>query len=247
MTWPITWPESANIDDVDPAIKTLCELYAGACLTALTLHRVGGAEVTIMPVARQRISGHYVWYSPVPDEYPLGMFYPGTVYPSAQDLITALTVDKVEALELPGPIGLVSEVKIDGDVLAPAAYRIENGRYLVRLDGAPWPTDSGDNFTVTYVNSHPVGALGAHAGGIMAAEWLKLLTNAKGGCRLPRSVTSVSRQGITMEITSGMFPDGVTGLPEVDAFLMLWNPFGLKVAPRVYSPDLPQHRQVWHA
>lgn len=29
--------------------------------------------------------------------------------------------------------------------------------------------------------------------------------------------------------------------------LMLFNPFGLRVMPRVYSPDLPRHRQVWHA
>lgn len=246
MTWPITWPDSADIDSVDPAIKALCELYAGACLTALTLHRVGGNPVTIMPVSRDRIHGHYVWYSPLPDEYPVGMFYPGTLYPSAQDLKEALTVDRVEAISLPGPVGTVGEVRISGDVLDPAAYRIENGQYLVRLDGGSWPCDSGDNFTVTYTNSHPAGPLGAHAGGVMAAEWLKLLTNSK-SCRLPSSVTNVNRQGLTFEITRGMFPDGVTGLPEIDAFLMLWNPFGLKVAPRVYSPDLPVHRQVWNA
>ena len=50
--------------------------------------------------------------------------------------------------------------------------------------------------------------------------------------------------GITIEKAAGMFPEGVTGLPEIDAYLMLWNPFGLKVAPRVYSPDLPVARQV---
>ena len=81
----------------------------------------------------------------------------------------------------------------------------------------------------------------------MAAEWLKLFNNVKGGCRLPPSITSMTRQGISYTIERGMFPDGVTGIPEIDAYLMLWNPFGLKVAPRVYSLDLPEHRQVWHA
>jgi hypothetical protein len=57
----------------------------------------------------------------------------------------------------------------------------------------------------------------------------------------------VARQGITIEVATGMFPEGVTGMPEIDAYLMLFNPFGLRVMPRVYSPDLPRHRQVWHA
>ena len=244
--WPITWPASVDADSLDPNMRALCELYASASMTALTLHRVGGNPVTIMPVSRERVPGHYVWFSPLPDEYPLGIFYPGTVYPSAQDLLTALTVDSVEAIDLPGPVGAVSEVRINGTVLDEAAYRVENGRYLVRVDGGSWPAGSGDNFTVTYLNSHPVDAMGAHAAGVMANEWLTLISGNK-KCRLPPSVTAVSRQGLTFEVARGMFPDGVTGIPEIDAYLMLFNPFGLKVAPRVYSPDLPRHRQVWNA
>lgn len=247
MSWPITWPAHIDTAALDPNIKALCELYAGACMTALTLHRVGGAPVTIMPVTRHRVEGYYVGHIPYPDEYPLGAFYPGTVYPSAQYLMESATVDRVEAIDLPGPVGAITEVRINGVVLDPLAYRVENGRYLIRLDSGSWPEESGDDFTVTYTNSHPVDDLGAYAGGVMANEWLKLLTRAKDKCRLPATATNVNRAGITMEIATGMFPEGVTGLPEIDAYLMLWNPFGLKVAPRVFSPDLPQHRQVWQA
>jgi hypothetical protein len=246
MTWPITWPATVDTGSLDPSIKALAELYAGACMTALTLHRAGGNPVTIMPGVTNRTSGHYAWYAPVLDEYPLGSFYPGTFYPSALDLSTWSTVAKVEAINLPGPVGAVTEVRVDGAVLDPTLYRVENGNFLVRLDSLRWPQDSGDGFTVTYLNSAPVDAMGAHAGGVMAAEWLKLLTSDK-KCRLPSSVTNATRQGLTFQVTLGMFPSGVTGLPEIDAYLMLLNPFGLKVMPRVYSPDLPARRQIWHS
>jgi hypothetical protein len=245
MTWPITWPTGA--EPTDPNIKRLCELYASACMTALTLHRVGGNPVTIMPASRERIPGHYVWLSPVPDAYPLGSFYPGTFYPSAQDLKEPLTVTEVEAIDLPGPVGAVTEVLIDGVALDASNYRVEDGRYLVRLDSQPWPESSGDNFVVTYLNSYPVDEMGAHAAGIMANEWLKAITRSKDKCRLPSNATNVARQGITIEVATGMFPEGVTGMPEIDAYLMLFNPFGLRVMPRVYSPDLARNRQVWHA
>ena len=245
--WPITWPAHIDTEALDPNIKALSELYAVRCMEALTLHRVGGSPVTIMPVSRELVDGFYIGYPGIPGEYPLGYFSLGTVWPSAEHLKNYTSITAVQALDLPGPVGEIAEIRIDGAVLDPLAYRVENGRYLIRLDGGSWPVNSGDDFTVTYFNSHPVEAMGSYAAGVMAAEWLKLLTNAKGGCRLPKSVTNIQRQGLTMELARGMFPDGVTGMPEVDAYIMLLNPFALKVMPQVYSPDLPAHRQVWNA
>lgn len=247
MSWTITWPDADAAAALDPNLKRLCEVYATACMTALTLHRVGGNPVSIMPQSRERIPGHYVQWEAMPDLYPVGYFYPGMFYPSAQDLQTPHTIAEVEAIDLPCPVGAVTEVLIDQVALAPENYRVESGRYLVRLDGESWPTDSGDNFVVTYFNSHPVDEMGAHAAGVMANEWLKLFTRSKDKCRLPSNATNVARQGITIEVATGMFPEGVTGLPEIDAYLMLWNPYGVRVLPRVYSPDLPKNRQVWHA
>lgn len=245
MTWPIDWPEAAEADKAaaTPIQVALAEHYAVASMNSLTLNRVGGNPVTIMPGPSQRVPGHYAWYEPLPGEYRLGSFYPGTVYPSALDLATLTAVDRIEAISLPGPVGAVTEVRVDGAVLDPSAYRVENGAYLVRTDGGSWPA-AGDGFTVTYLNSHPVGPVGAYAAGVMAWEWLKTITSGK-KCRLSSKVTSMNRQGIQMDLTPGLFPDGVTGIEEVDLYIRIWNPNGLKTAPRVYSPDLPRHRQVW--
>ena len=47
----------------------------------------------------------------------------------------------------------------------------------------------------------------------------------------------VTRQGVTLELQTGMFPNGSTGIREVDAWLAGINPYGLKQAPRISSPD----------
>jgi hypothetical protein len=39
-----------------------------------------------------------------------------------------------------------------------------------------------------------------------------------------------------------MFPDGMTGIREVDAYLTSINPNALRQPPRVWSPDMPGHR-----
>jgi hypothetical protein len=238
VTWTVDWPQQANADALDPAVKLLSERYAVACLTMLTLQRVGGAPVTILPATTARVTGWYGYW----EALGAGEFFP--VYPSAYDLQRWTNLVRTEALTLPGPVGQIVEVRVNNTVLDPAAYRVEDGQYLIRIDGEDWPNDLTGAFSVTYYNSHPVDEVGRHAAGVLAWEWSKLITGGK-NCRLPSSVTNVSRQGLTFEVARGMFPEGMTGLPEVDAYILLWNPFGLRARPRVYSRDLPQHRQVF--
>lgn len=244
MTWPITWPASVKADELDPNIRALCELYSVSCMKALTLHRVGGDPVTLIPGVRDRIGGRYAWFRGLDGLYPFGRFYPGTFYPTEQEILNLDYIERASAIILPGPVGEVTEVVAEGKVLDSSVYRVEDGRYLVRMDKNSWP--AGDRLQVTYYNSYPVDDMGAHAAGVMAAEWLRLITGDK-KCRLPASATTVSRSGITIEKATGMFPGNVTGIPEIDAYLMLFNPNALRVAPRVYSLDLPQDRQAWHA
>ena len=79
---------------------------------------------------------------------------------------------------------------------------------------------------------------------MLACEFAKACTGGK--CRLPSSVTSIARQGVTMTISSGMFLGGQTGIREVDAYVVSVNPNAQVMPPVVWSPDVPwaKHRYL---
>lgn len=236
--WPIDWPASIDITTYDADVVALAETYAANTLRFLTLNRVGGAAITVMPSAR-------TCRSPL---MRMNMFYPVPYNPSASDLRACncslgCSCSGMGAVMLDGPVGRIDEVKVDGVVLDPSAYHVEDGTKLVRHDGGSWPVCAGKNFTVTYLQGREVDSMGQFVGGLLADEFVKAITSDK-KCRLPSTITTMARQGISYELTKGMFVDGVTGIPEVDAYVVLWNPHGLRVRPAVYSPDLPHQRQI---
>jgi hypothetical protein len=138
----------------------------------------------------------------------------------------------------------VWQIKVDGILLPVDTYRVDNGNRIVRVDGQPWPscqhmsrgTDVEGTLAVWYVPGIVPDSTALWAAGVMTCEFSKACSGAK--CRLPSSVTSIARQGITMEMSTGMFPDGLTGIREVDAFLTSVNPNALRIPPKVWSPDL---------
>lgn len=241
--WPIDWPASINTENYDPEAVALAEKYAVSSLRMLTLERVGGLPKTVMPTGRTCRT----------PQMKANMFYPAPYFPAAATLKSCncslyCHCSDVSAVLLTAPIGDIYEVKVDGEILDPLSYHVEDGDKLVRSDGKAWPACGGKDFTVTYLNGHKVDAMGAYAAGVLAYEFLKLITQDKTKCRLPSSVTNVQRQGLNFEIARGMFPDGVTGISEVDAFIVRWNPHGLRTRPQVYSPDIKRQREVtWRA
>lgn len=70
--------------------------------------------------------------------------------------------------------------------------------------------------------------------GLLAKEFLAALDN-EGRCRLPRTVTVASRQGITYRAYDPqvIYANGKTGLPEIDLLLAAINPHALMAAPTV--------------
>lgn len=144
---------------------------------------------------------------------------------------------------LPGPVGALYEVQVEGLALDLDLFRTE-GNDLVYLGAlpVPWPEapdmystlGEPDTWSVTYLQGYPVDAMGAYAVGILAQEFAKACTNGK--CRLPAGVTSLVRQGVSIEIIRGSFPDGFTGIKEIDAFISLWNPNANKFASTVWTP-----------
>lgn len=160
------------------------------------------------------------------------------LYPPGVNVLLAHAQGPV-ALQLPmSPIGVVTEVREDGVLLASSAYRFSRSGWLTRLDGRSWNTCL-DTTTVTYSFGEPPPEGGVHAAVELAVE---LAAFARGDqCAWPKTVTSVTRQGLSLEITNPMdfIGEGRTGLPGVDMWLGAVNPQARPQRGRVWSPDLP--------
>lgn len=135
--------------------------------------------------------------------------------------------DTAGLVELPGfPTVGVDTVTLDGVVLDPASYRLM-GQLLVRVDGR-WPccqdwTVPGDQpgaFEVRYRWGALPDDAGLYACAVLACELWKG-SQGEASCRLPKRVTTVTRQGVTIAMLDplSLFPDGMTGVPEVDLWL----------------------------
>ncbi len=129
---------------------------------------------------------------------------------------------------LPGtPVLSVERVTLDGEALPADAYRVTD-QYLVRTDGGRWPccqdwTVDGDQpgaFEVRYTWGADPPPAGQYAAAVLACE-LHRANLGDAGCRLPKRVTTVTRQGVTIAMLDpqALFPNGMTGIPEVDLWL----------------------------
>lgn len=150
---------------------------------------------------------------------------------------------------LDGPVNSVSAVAVDGVAVAPSAYRVEDRRLLVRIDGQCWPScvEQGTavpGFTVTYLRGDPIPPAVQAAAELLACEYAKACVG--GDCALPERLTSLTRQGISVEVAQDnddVFT-GLTGIPQVDRVIADENPGKLHSRPQVLSPDLVPARVV---
>lgn len=156
------------------------------------------------------------------------------------------------------PLDSILEVKIDGAVLAPESYRIDNWRYLVRTDGNLWPATQNllkdDTEVGTWSVSYRYGVAPPPEGVRAVSELACQLTLACAPpelarhCRLPDYVTSVTRQGITFNLASleEKIRFRVINLPAVDNFVTYVNPNRALRPPIVISPTYNRqvHRRV---
>lgn len=154
---------------------------------------------------------------------------------------------------LNGPVAEITEVVVDGVVLSPTAYRLDNGSILVRTDGDCWPEcqnlnvvdTEDDTWSVTYRPGVALPAAGAIAAGKLACEFAKACTGAS-DCALPDQLINLSRNGIQVQVADpqALLDQGLTGVQEADLFIRAYNPNQLKFRPVVLSPDIREPRQV---
>lgn len=145
---------------------------------------------------------------------------------------------RLSEIKLPGhPVTGIDYVKIDGTIIDPSLYRLDDHRYLVWLgsddeERQAWPCcqriDLADTEEETFTVAYTWGT-GPDQGGVMAAAALGCqlalafcgASDAATKCRLPKRITSIARQGVTIAVLDPLtlFKEGQTGLAEVDMWI----------------------------
>lgn len=166
-------------------------------------------------------------------------------------------------IDLPGPVYDIVQVTIDGLVVPSDTYRVDDARYLTRVNNALnfpdevrcWPTcqdlterDSAENtFAVTYRTGLNLSGIATLAVTELTAH---LIRGCGAGCGcgvgVSQNLQRVSRQGVDLEFAdaSQVFTDGRTGIEVVDWFIRSMNPQGLADQLRVLSPDAPRRPRL---
>ena len=147
----------------------------------------------------------------------------------------------------------IAQVKIDGEVIAPSAYRLDNRWKLVRMDGLNWPScrniaaedDEAGTFAVSYWYGEEPSELATSAAASLACQ-LYAACNNSGRCKLPERTRQVARAGLVIEIGSLIAESlkaGATGILAIDTFIATYGGGGGGAS--VWSPDLaPAPRKV---
>ena len=178
-------------------------MLATSSLLTLTLNRVGTCPITYRPTHDSRCGCGWnphirdgVWRNACPSGKP-------------------------SEIDLPGPVGYVESMKIDGAEvdLWGGDWRLDDGHLLV-WQGAgesPIPTDQDlskpdtepGTYSITYSRSHALEPDGNIAVALLAQEFLSAM-KPKGKCSLPKGVREITRMGVSMTIEAGLFPRGRT-------------------------------------
>lgn len=235
------------------AVLDRAEAFAWSLLAALTAYRIGTCPVAVRPCAARctpdsnflaapvRSSGSWLPRVNAGGPYISGGNWYNACGCSSQKDCGCSTLSEVI---LPGPVGSIVSVTIDGEPLPRAAYRVDNGNRLVRLDGEAWPgcqdmaasaADAG-SFVVTYYRGAAPNLMTRAAAGALAQEFY--LACKGEACRLPWNLTSMARSGESYDFGDGGVDSVADAIPEVAAVVRIYNPYGLKSQPFVASPDL---------
>jgi hypothetical protein len=252
-SWPVTWV--CDVSCESPTVTAQAVELATEVVWALTGRQFGLCTVTLRPCRRECTDfpwpdGGYSqwagssWLSPA--------LISGQWFNVVCGRCTrGCSCSNVSEILLPAPVHDIIQVKIDGVIVTGSDYRLDDNRILVLLDG-DWPTcndlslpDTEPNtWSVTARYGLEVPAGGAWAVGELACE----LVRAHNGedCRLPRNVTQLVRQGVTIQFPNviELLNEGLTGLYLVDQFVNTWNPSHLRRRSGVYSVDQSPHRRA---
>lgn len=243
-----------NWSDVPPAVQTAATQWAVQILWALTGRQYGACSVTLRPCGPRCMGPNGYMAFPVGTGGMTGGMGPwmipwidGSVWRNC-GCTGGCSCSATCEVALPGPVAVIDEVRVDGVVLNPSAYRLDAVRgipVLVRIDGECWPDcqdmdadfDEPGAFAITYQRGRPVPRAGQLAAGELAGEFAKACSGAD--CALPQQLASLTRNGVDVQVMDPTtFVDaGLTGLSNVDLWIRAVNPRRKAQRARVYSSD----------
>lgn len=257
--WPVDLccelPEGTEQETIDR-----WALIATHVLWALSGRRIGPCPVTVRPCKRSCLDAF---------PYPVQWNAAGPWIPyigvdglwrnaSVCGCRTDCSCTELCEVKLTVPVASVTEVTVDGVVVPPEAYRVDNNGLLVRTDGECWPTcqrleadpSQEGTFAVTYEWGLPVDEAAIAAVSALTCHLIKGCTGGSGscGCRSTRNMTRLSRQGVDFEFAdpTTLYAEGRTGIYEVDLWLNMTNPYRLTSPSRVFSSDYrPPRTTTW--
>jgi hypothetical protein len=257
--WQPIWCETLSAGAA--AVTGDAVQMAADVLWILSGQRFGLCEVTIRPCREECWNGYWAWNdwwpgvgssARVGGGGPRPWWYNGLWYNVCGGCSGSCSCTMIDEALLPAPTREVVRVMLDGEVMDPSRYRVDENRKLVRTDGALWPMcqnmaaadDQPGTWSVTITVGEDVPLLARRAVGQLAAELAK--DCAGEGCMLPYEVTSLSRQGVNLSFGSPSEVDPVISqlnLRWVSLFLNTYNPGGLRRRGKVY--DVDRHPSPW--
>lgn len=248
--WDPIW--TCKLDDLSPAVTGSALAVATELLWVRSGRRFGVCEVVLRPcrdgcAGGQTVDGWWQW-----DGQPRPRFYKGVwTNVTCGSCTSGCSCSVVSEVTLPSPVADIVEVRIDGVVLDPAAYRVDDYRKLVRVDGGEWPDcndlSRDDGAAGTWSVTAEIGEEVPHAGRLAVGELAVEIGKAiacDSTCALPSSLQSLSRAGVNLNFIdpNTVYDGGRLGLRFCDLFLSTYNPGNLADDSRVHRIDQPRPR-----
>lgn len=210
---------------LDPDVVEQWIVFASEVLYELS-HRLfpGPCPVIARPCAARRRGNEPKWW-PSPQRGGMGS--------CSCNRANRCGCNSLDEIDLGPDVVSIERVLIDGEVVPSTEYALEGGRFLVgytQSDGSrrSWPCCQDLALPATAPGTFAVEFTRGRMpprGGVLAAASLscELIASATpdADCRLPKRVTTVTRQGVSIAILDPLtlFAEGRTGIAEVDLWL----------------------------
>lgn len=257
LTAPCEWPcDDTCLPETDESVpdetRQAAKDIAVAVLWALSGHQFGACPYRVRPCPNNcgpgwGVGGQRPYYTQPGIGFDLGVpivAWDGSHWINVACGCLGSTCRRTGPgmVHLPGPVYRVEQVQVADTILGDDEYSVEDD--VLYRKGASWPAQDLSRplpemgtWSVTYLKGYPPPYGAAKMVGVLAAEFLAACTGRK--CRLPRNVTSVSRNGVSFEtglVGRGMatiYDMGKTGITEIDLWLSAVNPHHIMQAPTV--------------